>query len=376
MKRTILAKKNNAEEFLAILEDDILVEYSHQKSGELTPGTIIIGIVEEYQASLDAYFINVGSDINGFLPGKYNNGKHKIGTQLILQVVRPATGEKGAMLSSKISISGKFGVINSESKTVRISSRINNETERERLLNIAKTSIKDNLGIIIRTNAEKTTSADLVSDIENTIISYKQILKSQGAIGSIIYKPDSILDEVMRNFNSVNDIAYFNDMDLFNKYFGIFKKPGNPATIKYYDREYEMFAFFGISTKIKEAMTRKMWLKSGGSLVFDYTEAMCVIDVNSSKNTGNGSFSDTAYRTNIEAAEEIAVQIRLRNIGGIIIIDFIDMDKDANDKLDREFRNYLSKDTKKMTVGGFTTLGNYEITRIRKGKRLSINYGQ
>lgn len=373
MKRTILAKKNSSDESLAILEDDILVEYMHQNSGELMPGTIIVGIIEEYQSSLDAYFVNIGSDLNGFLPNKFDNGTHKTGTQLILQIVRPKMGDKGALLSSKISISGKFCVINNEAGTIYISSKINGDIRRNELLCIAKDNMNENLGIIIRTNAKNVDSAELISDIKNTRKMYKEVINSKGKIGSIIYKPDGIIDEAMRNFNCLDDTAYFNDMLLFEKYFGLLTNPGKPPSIKFYDKEYDMFAFFGISNKIKEAMSRKVWLKSGGSLVFDYTEAMCVIDVNSSKNTGSGSLADTAYKTNMEAAEEIAVQIRLRNIGGIIIIDFIDMDKEANDELDRVFRQNLSKDNKKMTVGGFTALGNYEITRIRKGRRIGAN---
>ena len=159
-------------------------------------------------------------------------------------------------------------------------------------------------------------------------------------------------------------------MDIFNKYFKQFSIPGSAVAVKYYNKDYDMYDFFGISNKIKQALGRKVWLKSGGSLVFDYTEAMCVIDVNTSKNTGSGNFSETAYKTNIEAAAEIAVQIRLRNIGGIIIVDFIDLDKVKSKELDIIFRSQLQKDGKKMTVGGFTFLENYEITRIREGRRL------
>jgi len=372
VKRTILAKKNKSGESIAIIEDDILVEYQHQNEGEIMSGTIIAGVVKEYQSSLDAYFIDIGSGQNGFLPGKYSNSKHKAGTQLNLQVVRPKAGDKGVLLSSKLSISGKFCVVNSENKIIRISSRIDDIIERDRLLGIAKENSKDNLGIIIRTSANGVGAADLITDIEATKKTYNRIINSHGEIGSVIYEPDSIIEEAMRHFNNEDDVVYFNDIDLFEKYFSIFTVPGEPASIKYYDKDYEMFAFFNISTKIKEAMNRKVWLKSGGSLIIDYTEAMCVIDVNSSKNTGQGSFTETAMKTNIEAAMEIAVQIRLRNIGGIIIIDYIDMDNAANEELDRIFRENLSKDNKKMTIGGFTVLGNYEITRIRKGKRLEI----
>jgi ribonuclease G len=178
----------------------------------------------------------------------------------------------------------------------------------------------------------------------------------------------------MRSFNPLKDTVYFDDKGLFDKYFSKFTRPGKASSVKYYDKPYDLFAFFNISNKIKEAAGRRVRLKSGGTIVFDYTEAMCVVDVNTSKNTGSDNFEETAFKTNMEAAREIAVQIRLRNIGGIVVIDFIDMSRENNEKLNHEFRKHLAKDDRKMTIGGFTTLGNFELTRIRKGVRLETYY--
>lgn len=370
MKRKILVKYNNGDQSVAILEDGIFVEYLNQKADEMVRGTILLGLVKEYQPSLDAYFIDVGSDVKGFLPGKFTSIKLKTGAQLILQIVKPAYMDKGMTLSSMVSISGKHCVISSNSEKLRVSAKIKDKSEYERLMDIAVDACPKDIGLILRTNANGQSDEIINEDISNTLKLYKKIMTSTGSPGEIIYKPEGIIDNVMRNFNVEEDIVYFDDMEIFNKYFKQFSVPGNVAPVKYYNKDYDIYDFFEITSKIKQASGRKVWLKSGGTLIFDYTEAMCVIDVNTSKNTGAGNFADTAFKTNIEAAAEIAVQIRLRNIGGIIIVDFIELDKEKNKELDIIFRSHLQKDGKKMTVGGFTSLGNYEITRIRKGRRL------
>ncbi len=370
MKKKILVKYNKGDQSVAILEDGIFVEYLNQKEDESVRGTILIGLVKEYQPSLDAYFIDVGSDLKGFLPGKFTDKKLKAGTQLILQVVKPTYMDKGMTLSSVVSVSGKYCVVTSNSKKLRVSAKIKDKSESERLIEIAINNCPQGLGLIIRTNANGQSDEIIAEDISDTAKLYNRIMSSTGSPGETIFKPEGIIDDVMRNFNGEDDIVYFDDMDIYNNYFKQFSVPGRTAPVKYYNKDYDMYDFFGISNKIKQASGRKVWLKSGGTLVFDYTEAMCVIDVNTSKNTRSGNFSDTAYKTNIEAAAEIAVQIRLRNIGGIIIVDFIDLDNAKNKELDIIFRSHLQKDGKKMAVGGFTSLGNYEITRIRDGRRL------
>lgn len=372
MKREILAKKNTDKDEVAILEDGVLVEYHHRHTGELVRGTVIVGKVMDYTPSLDAYFIDIGAGTNGFLPGRFVDKRTASGNIMLLQVVRAAVGDKGMTLSSIISISGTYSVISSDMRKHRVSGKIKDRDERERLSNIIRDHRPENAGIIIRTNARHVVESEIIEDIETVHGQYNKIISSSGKPGDIIYMPLTVIEESMRTFDPLNDIVYLDDMDLFNKYFSSYAEPGKPSPVKYYDKDYDMYDFFSVSNKIRSAMRRKVWLKSGGSLVFDYTEAMCVIDVNTSKNTGSGNFSDTALRTNTEAAAEIAVQIRLRNIGGIIVIDFIDMDKTSNSELDKIFRKHLQKDDHKMTVGGFTALGNYEITRIRKGKRLHI----
>lgn len=373
MNRTILVKIHNGDESVVILEDGILVEYMHRKDGEIARGSVLMAEVKEYQKSLDAYFLNIGASNPGYMPGKFLDENINIGRIIPLQVVKPQTKQKGMTLSAWISISGKYCVILSQSGKCRISSKIVDEKEYNRLKILAQLNCPENRGIIIRTNAVGVSDEYIKEDIIKTNELFTKVISSGGSPGEVVYLPKGITDDAMRKFNPENDIVYFNNMDIFNKYFKEYAVPGQPSSVKYYDKDYEMFSFFGISNKIDEAGRRRVWLKSGGTLVFDYTEAMCVIDVNTSKNTRSGNFKDTVLKTNMEAAAEIATQIRLRNIGGIIIIDFIEMNEADNDKLDKVFRKHLARDNKKMTVGGFTALGNYELTRIRKGKRLEIN---
>jgi ribonuclease G len=320
--------------------------------------------------SLEAYFIDVGTELPGFLPAKFISKKPKTGSPLVLQVVKPQTFSKGMTLSNRITIAGDMCVITSEAYKRRVSGKIKSTAERDRLSEIAGEHCPEGLGIILRTIATERSDEDIIGDIERTTDLYNKICSQSGSPGKVIYTPAGIIHEVMRTFSPSTDIAYFNDKELFDKYFMKYAVPGLPSSVKYYDKPYDLFAFFNISNKIKEAAGRRVRLKSGGTIVFDYTEAMCVIDVNTSKNTGSASFEETALETNMEAAREIAIQIRLRNIGGIIVIDFIDMNKENNEKLNQAFRKYLSGDDRKMTIGGFTSLGNYELTRLRKGVRL------
>lgn len=374
MKRTIYVKSNSEYEAVAVLEDEVLVEYMQRKNGTVDRGTVLIVKIKDFSPSLEAYFGETGTENPGYLPVGFTDKKLKPGTSLPLQVVKPETGKKGMTLSALFSVTGKYCVISHDSGICRVSKKIHGAEKRERLLAIAEKHKPDSRGIIIRTDAADVSDNALIYDIEKTNLLYEDVKSATGKTGEIIMKPESLAESAMRNFNTAEDIVYFDNKELFDMYFREFAVPGKPSPVKYYDKEYDIFAFFSVINKIEEAGRRKVRLKSGGTLVFDYTEAMCVVDVNTAANTGQKNFIESAYKTNIEAAREIAVQLRLRNIGGIIVIDFIDMDKEKNDELDRQFRKFLSKDNKKMTIGGFTALGNYELTRMRKGRRLEFQY--
>ncbi|MCD6321957.1 MAG: ribonuclease E/G, partial [Clostridiales bacterium] len=214
MKRKILVKYNKGNQSVAILEEGIFVEYLNQKANESVRGTILVGLVKEYQPSLDAYFIDVGTDLKGFLPEKFAGKTLKVGTQLILQVVKPAYMDKGMTLSSVVSVSGKYCVITSNSEKLRVSAKIKEKSESERLIEIAINNCPQDLGLIIRTNANGQSDEIIAEDISNTAKLYKKIIATSGSPGETIFKPEGIIDDVMRNFNGEDDIVYFDDMDM------------------------------------------------------------------------------------------------------------------------------------------------------------------
>ncbi|MBN2558821.1 MAG: ribonuclease E/G, partial [Clostridia bacterium] len=229
-------------------------------------------------------------------------------------------------------------------------------------------------GIIFRTKAQGQPAEILGPDIKDAFDRLARIGKASGSPGTVLSRPEGIIAGVMRTFNPATDIAFFNDIDVFGKYFDMYGRPGGAPAIKFYNEKYDMFDFFSISNKIKEASGRRVRLGCGGTIVFDYTEAMCVIDVNSARNTGSGNFRDTAVRTNLEAAGEIAVQLRLRNIGGIVVVDFIETNEEDMKRVDSEFKGHLARDGRIVNAGGFTPLGMYELIRSRKGSVLGIEH--
>lgn len=376
MERNILIKKNNGIIEIAVVEKGRLAELYHEKPDEMKEGTVIMGTVKNSVLSLNAFFIDIGGDMPGYLPAKNTvTANLKEGMQIPLQVVRCASGDKGMVLSEYLYVSGRYCVMGGGQKTFRVSKKIEKASERERLFVIAEKYKPADKELVIRTNAAGVCEKEIKEDIEKTDKILNGIKEERGKAGSILHRPEDIAATIMRRFNPAEDTVYFNDFDMYNLYFkNHIKRNNTEVKIKLYKKDYDMFDFFNISNKIKEASGKKVLLKCGGTLVFDYTEAMCVIDVNSAKNTKSKKFSDTVFKTNIEAAAEIALQLRVRNIGGIIVIDFIDMDKETAESLDMQFREFLSRDNRKISIGGFTSLGNYELVRSKRGKRLEINY--
>lgn len=267
---------------------------------------------------------------------------------------------------------GDFCICGSINKPGRVSAKIQDEEKRKNLNAVIASFSEHNKEIIIRTIAQDNITEDIRKDVETTLNKLSDIEACKGAPGDILYKPENIIDKIIKNYNPETDKVYFNDITTFDKYFDRYRENSANKGFKHYNKEYDMFDFFSISNKLREAGMRKVRLKSGAEIVFDYTEAMCVIDINSSKNSSPGSFEETALKTNLEAASEIAIQLRLRNIGGIIVIDFIETDVQGMAETDRFFRECLKDDDRRMDIGGFTSLGNYELIRSRKGRRINI----
>lgn len=293
------------------------------------------------------------------------------GQELLVQVSKDPIGSKGARVTSYITLPGRYLVLMPDVEHIGISRRISNEEERTRLKNIV-TSIKpEGYGLIIRTASEGSPEEDIRKDLEFLILLWKNIQgkREKAPVRGLLY---SDLDLV---FRSVRDLMsqdverliidapdeYERIIEFVTTYF-----PKLLNKIELYEDTEPIFDAFGIELDISRAIGRKVWLKSGGYIVVDHTEAMTVIDVNTGKFVGKEGLEDTILKTNLEAVKEISYQIRLRNLGGIIIIDFIDMDKLENrEKLFNAFSEAMKKDRAKNTIFHVSELGLIQMTRKR-----------
>jgi ribonuclease G len=304
------------------------------------------------------------------------------GQSLMVQIVKEPLGTKGARLTTQISIAGRMLVylpLDIHIGHIGISQRIEDETERELLRNKVQHLLppEEKGGFIVRTVAEDASDADLAGDIAylrklwQTIVMQSQSL----AAPAVLHQDLSLAERVLRDF--VNEETASIQVDSRESYltlmtFGESYVQSVSARILHYTGERPLFDLYGVDEEIERALGRRVDLKSGGYLVLDQTEAMTTIDVNTGGFVGGRSFDDTIFKTNLEAAQAIARQLRLRNLGGIIILDFIDMESlEHREAVLTELKKALGRDYTKMTVNGFTQLGLVEMTRKRTRESLA-----
>lgn len=293
------------------------------------------------------------------------------GQELLVQVAKDPIGTKGARVTSYITLPGKYIVLMPDVNHIGISRRIQNEDTRTRLKEIAAEIRPKGFGLIMRTASEDATKEEILSDLDFLLQLWRNIQNKKNTV-SAPYLIHSDLDPIfrcVRDFMSY-DIERF-VIDSVEEYERVreFAKAYLPSLIdriELYDGKEPIFDAFGIELDISRALGRKVWLKSGGYIIIDQTEAMTVIDVNTGKFVGKESLEDTILKTNLEAVKEIAYQIRLRNLGGIIIIDFIDMEKPENrEKVFSAFVDAMKKDRTKSTIYNISELGIVQMTRKR-----------
>jgi ribonuclease G len=369
MGKTILIKSGKEGASAVITEGRRAVGYYRDGFTDLPRGTVVAGLIKNYKRHLDAYFVDIGREKSGYLPAKLADEETSTGKILPLQVTRPESGEKGACLSRRIYVAGTYVVASNRKGDMRISHKIKGEAERIRLKS-ALEELSAGMETVVRTIAKNVPDEMLRHDFGRALQKLGVIENSHEVAGTIISKTDGADSKAMHEFNPVCDKAYFNDIDMYEKYKGMFSDPGNKADLRMYTGEYDMYDFFSVSGELKRALQRTVRLKSGGHAIFDYAEAMCVIDVNSASADKARNKAETARVTNLEAAAEIAIQLKLRNIGGMIIVDFIQTGEEAAEELDNVFREHLKKDPAGLQIGGFTQLGNYEIIRNRRGRAI------
>ena len=388
MTKEILVNIGVNEIRVAILEDGALVEFSVEKADEQRlAGNIYRGKVKNVLPGMQAAFIDIGEEKNAFLyiddvipkdnesdaPLELKNlsitDLLREGQEIIVQMIKEPIGTKGARVVTQITIPGRYLVLIPTVDYIGVSRRIEIETERERLKTIVTKFKAPDVGLIIRTAAEEVELAELQSDYEFLITVWKKIQKKvkKGPCPALLYKDHDLLYRVLRDYMS-KDVQrlVIDDLEIYEKAIELVKTlgPSLKNKIQFYSEEGTLFDNFNIEAQLEKALHRKVWLDSGAYLVFDQAEALTVIDVNTGKFTGTTCLEDTVFQTNLMAATQIARQIRLRNLAGIIIIDFIDMVSDTErnqviEKLKFEFE----RDKIKANILGFTSLGLLELTR-------------
>jgi ribonuclease E len=390
--RKMVIRQRGERTQIAVLEDDILVEhYVTQAQSTSFAGNVYLGRVQNVLPSMEAAFVDVGKGRNAVLyAGEVNwdaaglSGKSrsietalKSGDKLLVQVTKDPIGHKGARLTQQINLPGRFLVYVPGGSMTGISRKLP-DTERTRLKDILKKIVPEDAGVIIRTAAEGASEEELTRDVNRLTAQWEVIQKkaesSSNAPALLYGEPDLAIRVIRDVFNEdFKELVVQGDdaWDTVEAYVA-HVSPELTGRLNRYTGEGDVFHDLRVDEQLMKALDRKVWLPSGGSLVIDRTEAMTVVDVNTGKFVGTGgNLEQTVTRNNMEAAEEIVRQLRLRDIGGIIVIDFIDMVLESNrDLVLRRLVECLSRDRTKHQVAEVTSLGLVQMTRKRVGQGL------
>jgi len=304
------------------------------------------------------------------------------GLEILVQVVKEPLGSKGSRISSHVSLPGRYLVYMPMVNHVGISRRIENEEERMRLKDMVQKIKPPDAGFIIRTASEGATEDELYMDMNFLFRVWEnvQIKMAHSAVPSLVHEDLSVALRAIRDLYSkdverviVDSRKTYESIIEFIETF----VPQLKYSVEYYEREEPIFDAYGIEVEISRALGKRIWLKSGGYIVIEETEALVAIDVNTGRFVGKGNPDDTIFKTNLEAVKEVAYQIRLRNLGGIIIVDFIDMEREADrEKIFQAFKEALSKDRAKTNILNISELGLIEMTRKRVRENLSRKMGE
>lgn len=354
----LLIQENNGNKQIALIEDGQLVEYYEEDNETIRrEGNIYIGIVKDIIKGMQSAFVDIGTEKNSFihlkdvLP-KIDETKQKIdenidigkvlktNQKILVQVKKDSNENKGARVSTHINLPSKYIVLMPNTDIITVSQKIEDKKEQERLIKLVKENLEDNNGAIIRTSAQGK-EKELVEDIKFIQEKWNKIIQTSvdpnQNKAKLLYKSEDIVEKIL--------------IDLVDKKVQV-KKGKN------------IFKEYDLDRQIEKLNNRKIWLKCGGFITIDKTEALTAIDVNTGKYTGKNNLDQTVYKVNKEATMEIAKQLRLRDIGGIIIIDYIDMNsQEDKEKIEELLKQELKKDRTKTQVEGFTKLDLIEMTR-------------
>lgn len=387
MLEIFIDKKENQEK-VALIENGNLVEYYEEdEETDRKEGNIYVGTVKDIIPGMQSAFIDIGTEKNGFIHLKdilpkvdEKNEKLELNLdikkvikpnqKLLVQIKKDSNDKKGARVSTHINLPGKYIVLMPNTDFITISQKIEDKKEQERLVNLVKEHIGKGNGAIIRTSAVKK-DKEIVQDIELLQNKWKEIQEkynqkiSQNNGESLVYESENIVDKMIIDLVSekIENIVTNNKAE-YDKLIIEKNKMEELSNTKISLENKDVLDIYDIKKQIEKICNRKIWLKCGGFITIDKTEALTAIDVNTGKYTGSKNLEQTLYKVNEEATVEIAKQLRLRDIGGIIIIDYIDMRKQENkDKIQKLLEERLKLDRAKTQVEGFTKLDLMEMTR-------------
>jgi len=402
MKREILVNVAPKETRVAILEDEQLVELLVDKEEEERHvGDIYKGLVTAVLPGMQSAFVDIGMEKSGFLhvsdlasstyvgDDEDDNGGGrrrrrrgdggpaiqdvlKRGQEIIVQVTKEAISTKGPRLTGQVSLPGRFLVFMPGVDHVGISRKIDDRHERNRLRKILKEIKPSEGGVIVRTAGEETNRDDFEREVQGLAKTWRRIhdTAQKSKAPSLLHQEEELTSGLIRDiFSDKVDRLVVDDRNLYNQARKYLKKvsPELMDRVQLYEDRIPLFDAMGIEPEIEQAMEREVRLKSGGSIVVEPTEALVSIDVNTGRYTGKKNQEATILKTNLEAAREVARQLRLRDIGGIIVIDFIDMELSANrNKVVQELKTWLGRDRAKTRAGEVSDLGLIEMTRQRR----------
>lgn len=395
-KKILINALDPDEHRIATIKDNKLEEFHIETTAKLvTQGNIYKGVVTRVEPSLQAVFVNYGETKNGFLQKNeihkdyfqdLKSGEKgftkliKKGQELIVQVTKDPIGQKGAMLTTFISLPGRLSVLMPGSTTKGVSRKINDEDERKRLAKIIKSmKVQPGFGMIVRTAGKNSTKTMLNADLKYLMRVWKNIDKKaiKNPAPSLLYREQTLAVRSLRDYftSDVTEIL-IDSPDIFKevKDFITVIAPKHKKIVKLFRGEKPIFTKHQLEEQIASIYKKEVSLKSGGFLVIEQTEALVSIDVNSGKSTKKKNIEETAYHTNLEACEEVARQLRLRDMGGLIVVDFIDM-RERRHKADitKTLKKHLKSDKAKNKVGGITQFGLLEMSRQKI--RHAITFG-
>jgi ribonuclease E len=382
-RKQMLIRRTPHQTQIVVLEGALLVEHYVARSDRKSlAGNVYLGKVRNVLPGMEAAFVDFGEAKNGVLYAgdvqtdpRSNGGRHpriekalKVGDEVLVQVSKDAMGTKGARLTNQVSLPGRYLVLAPDSEIRGISRRLP-DIERDRLRRLVAELGPEGFGVIVRTAAEQATEEELRADVERLRQVWDDISAKipQGGAPRLLYEePDLVLRVVREHFTGDFKRLMVDDPEVCRAVVGYLEAtdPDLVARVHEYRDENPLFERFHVQDQLRKALDRKVWLPSGGHIVIDRTEALTVIDVNTGRFVGHTNLEETVLQNNLEAGEEIAHQLRLRDIGGIIVIDFIDMEVSKNrEAVLQRLRESLAKDKTRTQVFDVSHLGLVEMTR-------------